>query len=93
MAIRHGNKTYLQILLDPNRAELLKEVAEAQNMRPTAWIRDTIYKVLEDSVSADDYAAAAAKDDAVWQASVRKRVEGRLKSRRESKDSTGSADN
>ena len=93
MAIRHGNKTYLQILLDPNRAELLKEVAESQNMRPTAWIRDTVYKVLEASVPVETYAAAAAKDDAVWQASIRKRVEGRLKSRRESKVSTGSADN
>ena len=46
MAIRHGNKTYLQILLDPNRAELLKEVAEWKDMRPTALVRDTVYKML-----------------------------------------------
>jgi hypothetical protein len=92
MAIRHGNKTYLQILLDPNRAELLKEVAETKGMRPTAWIRDTVYKMLELHVPPDVYKAAASKDEAAWQASVRKRVEGRLKSRKQSGDSRDSGD-
>ncbi len=40
MAIRHGNKTYLQILLDPHRAKLLMDVAESLQVRPTSWIRD-----------------------------------------------------
>lgn len=92
MAIRHGNKTYLQILLDPNRAELLKEVAENKGMRPTAWIRDAVYKMLELNVPADVYTAAATKDEAAWQASVRRRVEGRLKSRKQTEDSGKAAD-
>jgi hypothetical protein len=92
MAIRHGNKTYLQILLDPNRAELLKEVAEWKDMRPTALVRETVYKMLEQQVPPDVYTEACLKDQAEWQASVRRRVEGRLKSRRKSKDSGGSAD-
>lgn len=92
MAIRHGNKTYLQILLDPHRAELLKEVAESKGLRPTAWIRDTVYKMLELQVPPDVYTAAAVKDAAEWQESVRRRVEGRMKSRKESEESQGSAD-
>ena len=92
MAIRHGNKTYLQILLDPNRAELLKEVAENKGMRPTAWIRDAVYKMLELNVPVDVYTAAVAKDEAAWQASVRRRVEGRLKSRKQTEDSGEAAD-
>ena len=46
MAIRHGN-TYMQILLDPNRAELLANLADGLKVRPTSWIRDVIYKELE----------------------------------------------
>ena len=30
MAIRHGNKTYFQILLDPHKAELVKFLAKAK---------------------------------------------------------------
>ena len=86
MAIRHGNKTYLQILLDPNRAELLREVAEAKGLRPTAWVREAVYKTLESHVSPEVYTVAANKDEAVWQASIRKRVEGRLKSRKQSEE-------
>ena len=87
MAIRHGNKTYLQILLDPNRAELLKEVAENKGMRPTAWIRDAVYSVLERKLPASVYKEAVAQDDASWKASVRRRVEGRTKPKETEKDS------
>jgi hypothetical protein len=93
MAIRHGNKTYLQILLDPHRAELLREVAETKGVRATAWIRDAVYKMLELQVSPDVYKDAAAKDEAAWQASVRRRVEGRMKSKKESEESQGATDN
>ena len=84
MAIRHGNKTYMQILLDPHRARLLFDVAEKVTMRPTAWIRDVIYKALEREYPAAIYNEAVAKDEATWRASVRKRVEGRIKSRKAS---------
>ena len=47
MAIRHGNKTYMQILLDPHRAKLLFDLAEKASTRPTAWIRNAVYKALE----------------------------------------------
>ena len=82
MAIRHGNKTYMQILLDPHRAKLLFELAEKTDTRPTAWIRNAVYKALEREYPAAIYNEAVAKDEAAWRASVRKRVEGRIKSRK-----------
>lgn len=82
MAIRHGNKTYMQILLDPHRAELLLNLAEQLSTRPTAWIRNAVYKALEREYPAAIYNEAVAKDEAAWRASVRKRVEGRIKSRK-----------
>ena len=93
MAIRHGNKTYLQILLDPHRAELLKDVAQNKGVRATAWIRDAVYKMLELLVPPEIYKEAAAKDEAAWQASVRRRVEGRRKSKKESEEARGDTDN
>lgn len=92
MAIRHGNKTYLQILLDPHRAELLRELAESKGMRPTAWIRDAVYKVLELQINPDDYDIARAKDELAWRESVRKRVEGRQKNKKQSVDPENSVD-
>jgi len=87
MAIRHGNKTYMQILLDPHRAKLLFDLAEKASTRPTAWIRNAVYKTLEREYPAAIYNEAVAKDEAAWRASVRKRVEGRIKSRKAPEDS------
>ena len=77
MAIRHGNKTYFQILLDPNRAELLIGLAKGLNVRPTSWVRDVIYKELERCIPSAAYQAAMEADDAAWQASVKRRIDGR----------------
>jgi len=77
MALKHGNKTYLQILLDPHRAKLVQERAKAQQIRATAWIRNAVYKELERELPASTYKEAEAKDEAVWRESVRRRVEGR----------------
>ena len=82
MAIRHGNKTYMQILLDPHRAKLLLDLAEQTSTRPTAWIRNAVYKALEREYPSAIYNEAVAKDEAAWRVSVRKRVEGRIKSRK-----------
>lgn len=48
MAIRHGNKTYFQILLDPARAELVSVLAKAKGVKPTSWIRTTVYERLQE---------------------------------------------
>lgn len=81
MAIRHGNKTYMQILLDPHRAELLLDHAKALSVRPTAWIREAVYSALQNELPAADYNDAMEKDADTWKASVRNRVQGRMNSR------------
>ncbi len=86
MAIRHGNKTYMQNLPDPNRAELLANLADGLKVRPTGWIRDVIYKELERCVPSDAYAAALEKDKQAWQDSIQRRVEGRMRSRKEASE-------
>ena len=78
MALRHGNKTYLQILLDPNRAKLLMGQAKAENIRATAWVRNLIYKELEKQLPSSVYKEALAEDEASWRKSIRKRIEARL---------------
>ena len=77
MALKHGNKTYMQILLDPHRARLVMEQAKSENIRATAWIRNAVYRELERDLPASTYKEAEAKDEAVWRESVRRRVEGR----------------
>jgi len=86
MAIRHGNKTYLQILLDPNRAELLMNLAEGLKVRPTSWIRDVIYKELERCVPSDAYQKALDADVEVWKDSIRRRVEGRARPKKDAEN-------
>ena len=76
MALRHGNKTYLQILLDPYRAKLVMDQAKSQGIRATAWIRNAVYKELERELSTSIYKDAEAKDEAVWRESVLRRVQG-----------------
>lgn len=87
MAIKHGNKTYLQILLDPHRAELLMSLAEGLKVRPTSWIRDVVYKELERCIPSQAYEEALEADKAAWQDSVRRRVEGRAKLKKDAPDS------
>tara|TARA_R100000152_G_scaffold20709_1_gene15480 strand:+ start:13486 stop:13764 length:279 start_codon:yes stop_codon:yes gene_type:complete len=77
MALRHGNKTYLQILLDPHRAKLVMQLANKEGIRATAWIRNAVYKELERSVQESEYRVAEAKDEAQWRESVLRRVQGR----------------
>tara|TARA_R100001463_G_C3495374_1_gene218454 strand:- start:457 stop:708 length:252 start_codon:yes stop_codon:yes gene_type:complete len=79
MALRHGNKTYFQILLDPHRAQMIQEAAAKADQRATAWIREAVYSELKRVSQASVYNEAVAKDQAEWRQSVRKRVEGRAK--------------
>ena len=41
MALKHGNKSYYQVLIDPNRAELIEKVADKEGMRGTASVSYT----------------------------------------------------
>ena len=81
MSLRHGNKTYYQVLFGMNRSELLNSLAEEKGMRPTALIREMVYKELEKNLPVHLYKEAVAKDNVIWQRSVSNRVKGRNQNR------------
>ena len=90
MGIKHGNKHYLQILLDPNRAKLLLELAEEDGKRATAYTREAIYQHLMRKLPTSVYNEAEAKDKLAWSESVRRRVKGRMDAKSERKAETES---
>jgi hypothetical protein len=77
MALKHGNKIYLQLLLDPNRAKLAADLASCEGIKTTAWIRNAVYNELQRQLPTSVYKEAQAQDEAVWRRSVRRRIEGR----------------
>ena len=88
MALRHGNKTYFQILLDPHRAELLQFLAKKEEVRATAWIRDVLYERIEEDCGTTTYTEALDKDKATWKTSVENRVAGRVGKKAAAEQST-----
>ena len=55
MALRHGNKSYYQVLIDPNRAELIEKAAEKKGIKGTAWVREVAYEALEREFPSSEY--------------------------------------
>ena len=86
MATVHGSKVYYQLLLDPNRAKLLQDIAAEKGKRPTAVMREILYSHLERTLPSSTYGEAAAKDHAVWRESVSNRVKGRSKKKKDGED-------
>ena len=86
MAGQHGSRRYYQVLLQPNRAKLVEEIAAEKGIRATELIRRMTYDWLERELPASQYKQALAEDQAVWAQAVRNRVEGRAKSKKESKE-------
>lgn len=85
MALRHGKKSYFQLLLDSNRAQLLQTMAGEKGVRATALARDAIYAFLERNLPSSVYKEAQEQDEEQWRDSVRRRVDGREKARQERK--------
>ena len=77
MALKHGNKSYYQVLIDPNRAELIEKLADKLGIKSTAWIRNLIYEELELEVPRSEYKTAEAKDKLIWRETVQRRIAGR----------------
>ena len=77
MALKHGNKSYYQVLIDPNRAELIEKVADKEGMRGTAWVRKVRMKLYNVNLLASEYKIAEAKDELMWRESVQRRIDGR----------------
>ena len=87
MAGTHGRRRYLQILLEPTRADLLEKMAKENGVRLTGLAREMIYDGIRRATSVPVYKEAEAKDAAIWRESVRNRIEGRTRKRREIENS------
>jgi len=77
MPQRHGNKHYLQVLMDNAKYQLLDQCAQDRGIRTTALARDAVYEWLSRNVDPDLYEAANQIDYATWQQSVKNRAKGR----------------
>ena len=81
MATKHGNRVYIQVLLEPFRGELFMEEAKAQGIKPSALIRQLVYNYLAETTDEKTYCEALASDKQKWQDAVDSRLEGRRKMR------------
>lgn len=82
MATKHGNRIYIQVLLEPYRGELFMEEAAALGVKPSALIRDLVYDYLASMTDEDSYVDATLNDKQKWQDAVDARLEGRARNRR-----------
>ena len=63
----HGNKKYYHVLIDINRGELFDEYIRTKlKIKPTSWIRDVVYKFLQDKIDKEVYDEALKKDQENW---------------------------
>lgn len=82
MATTHGNRIYIQVLLEPFRGELFMKEAESKDMKPSALIRKLVYDYVADCVGEEKYSAAVIKDEQKWEEAKKARIEGRAEMRR-----------
>ena len=82
MATKHGNRVYIQVLLEPFRGELFMQEATAQGVKPSALIRQLVYNYLAENTNEKAYCEALLNDKQKWQDAVDARLEGRARNRR-----------
>jgi hypothetical protein len=58
MATKHGNRVYIQVLLEPFRGQLFLDEAARQEAKPSALIRDLVYNYLAEHVNEETYCDA-----------------------------------
>jgi hypothetical protein len=83
MPLNHGNKFYCQLLIDPNRYKLAENLASQEGKKVTAYLRELVYAGL--ALRSSEYTKAQEADEAAWRDSVKRRVEGRMRSKAEGK--------
>lgn len=62
---------------------MAEKLAAEQNKKVTGLLREMVYQALEEALPSTEYKAAEAADEAAWRESVKRRVEGRMRSRQE----------
>ena len=86
MPLKHGSKMYCQLLLDSNRYKLAEKLAEERGVRVTGMLREFVYSALS-QIQPQEYGTAEQADKEAWAESVQRRVEGRLRSKRDKNES------
>lgn len=81
MATKHGNRVYLQIILEPAKALLLEQQAQDQGVKPTALAREAINYWLQSVTNPGVMEAAEALEQAHWKQSAKNRIAGRKKAK------------
>ena len=81
MATKHGNRVYIQVLLEPFRGQLFLDQAEKHNLKASALVRNIVYDYLAEILDEDSYCEAVVKDKQKWQQAVDARLEGRKQTR------------
>ena len=78
----HGNKKYYHVLIDINRGELFDDYIRTKlKIKPTSWIREVVYKFLQDKIDKEVYDEALRKDQENWNRAIQNRLQGRALSR------------
>ena len=77
MGSSHGNRVYLQVLLDEHRGQMFLADAKLQNKKPAAWMREIVYQYLERAWGDAAYQEATSKDRDNYQRGVNARLIGR----------------
>ncbi len=78
---KHGNRLYIQILLEPNRGELFLEEAKFSGKKPSALAREIIYEYIREKWPKEEEQAAAIKDKQIWLEVVKTRLESRARNK------------
>ena len=77
-----GNKKYYHVLIDVNRGELFDEYIRTKlKIKPTSWIRDAVYKFLQDNIDKKVYDEALKQDQENRNRAIQNRLQGRALSR------------
>ena len=83
MACKHGNRTYVQLLLDPLKADLLKDEQEKAGYKKLSdYLRSVLYQYIEET-KPELYQADTATKGLSWSEKVARRVDGKKAKRNE----------
>lgn len=77
MGSNHGERIYIQVLLDEHRGKMFLADAKLQNKKPAAWMRELIYQYLERNWGDEAYQEALSKDEDNYIRGVNSRLIGR----------------
>ena len=77
MACKHGNRTYVQLLLDPLKADLLKDEQEkAGYIKLSYYLRSVLYQFIEET-KPELYQEDKTLKGLSWSEKVSRRVDGK----------------